>query len=82
MALNITKTNTKVIGLGGGWVKVIHDTGAKDAEGKPITIEATTSRSAIEVSEGVFLPKAWLRVVLAEELGRKVQLAEVELNIL
>ncbi len=72
MAISVTKLNTKLYkSADGGWVQVVHDTGQVDAEGNAVTVEATLTMAAVELQEGVPLPKARIKAILEEALGQR-----------
>ena len=92
MAISVTKLNTKVLDLGGGWIKISHDTGEKrteagppDADGKPTTVqvpivkEATLTRASIEVSAGVLLPKVRVKAIAEVALNAQETMAPTEI---
>lgn len=78
---NVTKTNTKIFkSADGSWVRVVYDTGNKDADGNAITIEKTITTASLEKQAGVLLPKARIKAILEAELAGKEAPSEVELT--
>ncbi len=69
MPVTVSKLNTQVLKKQSGWVKIVHDTGQVDAEGKAVTISVTMTQAAIEKEAGVLLPKARVKTIIEAALN-------------
>lgn len=72
MAISITRQNTTISDLGGGWIKVTHDTGAE-------ILEATITRASIEISKGVLLPQARIKDIAYQALVARQSVTPLEI---
>lgn len=79
MAVNVTKTNTKIY-QANGWARIIYDTGQVDAVGQPITVAAWLTMAALEKESGMLLTKARVKSIVEAALARVEAATEQELS--